>query len=263
AGWKLFGINEIWPRLVAPLFGLGCLIMTSLLGNRLYPRTPVRFTAPLLLIGCYYWALFTTLTMFDLIVVFWSLVGIYGLVLIRHTAPWRGWFLFGCATGLGILSKGPIILVFLLPSALLAPYWLKSEVNVSWLKWYTGILVSMIFGTCIALAWAIPAGNSGGIAYQEAILWGQSAGRIIRSFAHEKPLWWYTVILPGVLLPWLIWPSLLKRIWLLFDDYRNEHFKPDKGLRLMLVWTLPALVFLSFISGKQPHYLFPLFPALA
>ena len=29
SGWKLFGVNEWWPRLLPPLFGLGCLFLTS------------------------------------------------------------------------------------------------------------------------------------------------------------------------------------------------------------------------------------------
>ena len=51
----------------------------------------------------------------------------------------------------------------------------------------------------IALAWAIPAGISGGEAYRNAIFWGQSAGRVVDSFAHKKPIYWYLAILPPML----------------------------------------------------------------
>ena len=69
-GWAIFGVNDIWPRLVAPIFGLGCLAMTSLLGRRWWPESSAQFLAPILLLGCYFWGIFTTLTMFDLILTF-------------------------------------------------------------------------------------------------------------------------------------------------------------------------------------------------
>jgi 4-amino-4-deoxy-L-arabinose transferase-like glycosyltransferase len=37
----------------------------------------------------------------------------------------------------------------------------------------------------------------------------------------------------------------------------------DAGTRFCLAWLLPALLVFSLISGKQPHYLLPLMPAVA
>jgi len=37
----------------------------------------------------------------------------------------RGWLLLGIGIGLGVLSKGPVILLHTLPVALLAPLWLN------------------------------------------------------------------------------------------------------------------------------------------
>jgi 4-amino-4-deoxy-L-arabinose transferase-like glycosyltransferase len=264
AGWGLFGLNDVWPRLVAPLFGLGCLAMTSLLSHRLWPRTSVHIFTPFLLLGCYYWGLYTTLTMFDFLLTFWTLVGIYSLTAVWRGSVWFGWLIFGIAIGLGALSKGPVILVFLLPSALFAPYWAVGEHKPSWPYWYAGLICSIVLGVGLALAWAIPAGEAGGEAYRDAILWGQSAGRVVQSFAHQKPFWWYLAILPGLMLPWLIWPSLLKHLWRIFNEWRLvDNRAPNPGLRLTLVWAVSALMILSVISGKQPHYLLPMFPAIA
>ena len=271
AGWGIFGLNDISPRLVAPLFGLGCLLMTSLLSRRLWPDSSAYILAPFLLLGCYYWGLYTTLTMFDLILAFWTLVGLSGLVVVWRGSVWRGWLTFGCAIGFGVLSKGPVILVYLLPSAFLAPYWGVGESRPSWARWYLGMIGGVLLGAGMALAWALPAGDAGGEAYKNAILWGQSAGRMVKSFAHQKPIWWYLAILPGLMLPWLIWPSLLRNLWRKFNDWRisgrssggGRERIPDAGLRLTLVWSLSALVIFSFISGKQPHYLLPMFPAMA
>ncbi|MCW8835025.1 MAG: hypothetical protein OQJ99_01505, partial [Rhodospirillales bacterium] len=80
-GWALFGVNEWWPQMVAPLFGLGSLFLTAALSRRLWPDRPdIALISPLLLIGSAYWALFTTLTMFDMLVAACTLIALIGVV---------------------------------------------------------------------------------------------------------------------------------------------------------------------------------------
>jgi 4-amino-4-deoxy-L-arabinose transferase-like glycosyltransferase len=255
--WAVFGVNDWTERLIAPLFALAALFLTQTLGRRLWADARIALTAPLLLIGTIYWGLFSTLTMFDLMIALWTLVGLIGLVE-APTRPLRGWGLFALGIGLGVLSKGPVILIFLLPAALAAPWWLIGDGRPArWGRWYLGVLAGTLGGAVIALFWAVPAGISGGAAYRDAIFWGQSAGRVVDSFAHRHPFWWYLEILPGLILPWLVWPSLWRAVF-----HRGGAVR-DKGLRLITVWAGAGFLILSAISGKAPHYPLPLFPALA
>jgi len=266
AGWAVFGVNEWWPRLVAPLFGLGCLFLTRRLALRLWPDRPeVAALAPLIVLGSLFWTLFATLTFFDPLLAFFALMGIGGLITARQRAGWGGFILAGIAIGLGVLAKGPAILVHILPAALLAPLWAPRlfgpagavAPGPSWPRWYGGVLVSVIIGAAIGLAWAIPAAMSGGPDYANAIFWGQSAGRMVESFAHGRPWWWFAAILPVLVLPWPAWPGA----WRAVAGGRSALV--EGGIRLCLVWFVPALLVFSAISGKQPHYLLPEFPALA
>ena len=50
-GWAVFGVNEWWPRLVAPLFGLASLFLTAGLARRLWPGEAECAAAPLILVG--------------------------------------------------------------------------------------------------------------------------------------------------------------------------------------------------------------------
>ena len=261
-GWGIFGINEWWPRLVAPLFGLACLPLSALICRRLRPESPAYLITPIILIGTFYWGLYTTLTMFDLIITFWTLVGILGITDVWNKRKIRGSLLFTFAIGFGILTKGPVILIYLLPVALLAPWWTADEEKINWTNWYLVILANILLGTAIALSWAIPAGIAGGAEYQNAIFWGQSAGRIVNSFAHREPFWWYFAIIPILIMPWLLWPSLIRKLWRTIYHSKPKS-KQDPGLRLILIWAISAIIILSFISGKQPHYLLPIFPAIA
>ncbi|MDP6258202.1 MAG: glycosyltransferase family 39 protein, partial [Rhodospirillales bacterium] len=114
AGWGIFGVNEWWPRLVTPLFGLASLSLSALTCRRLWPDSQAYLIVPILLLGSFYWGIYTTLTMFDLMIALWTLVGINGLIDVWQGKFLRGWLLFAIAIGLGVLSKGPVILVYLL-----------------------------------------------------------------------------------------------------------------------------------------------------
>lgn len=260
AGWAVLGVNDGWPRLVAPLFGLANLFLTASLARSLWPERPeVARLAPLLLFGAAFWAVFTTLTMFDMILATFALAGLLGVVRAWREGSRQGWILLVAAIGFGALAKGPAILLHVLPAAWLAPWWGRNwrrpEIGTG--GWTLRVLAAVTGGAALALAWALPAGIAGGEEYRNAIFWGQSAGRMVESFDHARPWWWYLALLPGLLFPWVLWPRLWQALGRLPDAVG------DAGLRLCLAWFLPALVAFSLISGKQLHYLLPFFPALA
>ena len=267
-GWSVFGVNDWWPRLVAPMCGLASLFLTARLARALWPDSPtVASIAPLMLFGGLFWALFTTLTMFDMMLTLFTLVALIGVVKAWRGQALAGFALMGLGIGLGVLTKGPAILLHALPVALLAPWWapsLAAGLSVGgghrtpgWGRWYAGVIGAVILGAAIGLAWAVPAGLAGGEAYREAIFWGQSAGRVVSSFAHRQPWWWYGATLPVLLLPWLLWPPAWRAV------FGARQGPADGGVRFSISWFVPALVIFSAISGKQFHYLLPELPAIA
>jgi 4-amino-4-deoxy-L-arabinose transferase-like glycosyltransferase len=256
AGWALFGVNDWWPRLAPSFFALASVFLTLQLARRLWPQeAQVAAVAPLILLGSALWTVFTTATMFDMMIACFTLLGVLGVVTAWQGQSLKGWLLVGVAIGLGLLAKGPTILLQILPVALLAPWWGKGQ-QVAWPRWYASLLGAVLLGAFIALLWAIPAGLRGGETYRNAILWGQTAERMVNSFAHKRPLWWYLPMLPVMLFPWLLWLP----VWRGLMRLRDSH---DAGVRLCLAWLLPVFVAFCFISGKQMHYLLPIFPAFA
>lgn len=263
--WTLFGVSELAARLIFPLIGLLVIWLTVALAKKLWPgkiasenevsrTTGLQSLVPWLLFGGLFWMNFYTLVQFDLLLSLAALIAWHGILDVEER-PLRGWLITGCAMGAGIIIKGPVILVPVLPALLLAPWWQASR--YSYLKWYSGAFMATLAGAAIALAWAIPAGLAGGAEYREAIFWGQSAGRVLNSFAHRNPWWSYLLWLPLMWLPWLLWPALFRAV------QRAWKTGLDPGMRFCLAVVLPALLVFSLVSGKQGKYLLPLFPLIA
>jgi 4-amino-4-deoxy-L-arabinose transferase-like glycosyltransferase len=253
--WALSGVSELAARLLPVLLSLLALWLSAVLAGRLWPGQAATVTTlvPWLLLGALFWNNFFTLFQFDLLLVISALLAWLG-VLEALRAPLRGWSLVGAAIGLGILAKGPVILVPTLPAVLLAPWWARHSRPNSWLAWYGGGLCALLLAAGIALSWAVPAAMAGGEAYRQAIFWGQSAGRIVSSFAHPGPWWSYLLWLPLMWLPWALWPQLWKAAL--------QAKLADDGIRFCMAVLVPALLVFSSISGKQGKYLLPLLPLI-
>lgn len=259
-GWWFFGVNDWWPRVVPALFGLANLALTARLARRLWPDRPeVERNAPTVLLGLLLWTIFTTMVMFDMLIAFCVLVALLGLEEARRLGGARPWLQVGGALGIGILAKGPVVLLLPLLVAVLAPFWSNRMGRNPGLRWWGGLLGAVAVAAAIGLAWALPAAASGGPAYADAILVAQTKERVVHAFAHNRPWWWYLALLPGLLYPYSVWPPL----WSAVFRRRTLGLSSDWGIRFCLAWLVPGLVAFSMISGKQPHYLLPLMPAVA
>ncbi|MEI7839538.1 MAG: glycosyltransferase family 39 protein [Methylococcaceae bacterium] len=255
--WWIFGVNDWTPRLISPLFALGSTLLSSLVARELWRERPkIAEITPLILLGSSFWLIYSTLTMFDMLLAFFVLLAIYSLLKLSHSNAWRDVFLLGFAIGGGVFSKGPVVLLQILPVALLAPWWIQTKTaDFRWRDWYLKLFTAILIGASLALAWAIPAGISGGEAYRNAIFLGQTSGRLVKSFAHQLPWFWYLERLPLLVLPWLFF----KPLW----QGAKKLTLNDDGVRFCIAWALPVFIMFSVVSGKRIHYLLPLIPALA
>jgi len=256
-GWAVFGVSEWWPRLLAPLCAFAALLLLQYLARLLWPaERAVGVAAAWVLFGTLLFAAFVTLTMFDLLLMLCVMIGAVGMVRASRGEPRAGFLWLGAALGLGVLAKGPVVLLHVLPVALAAPWW-AAAARTAPARWYPGLLAAVVLGAAIALAWALPAGHFGGEEYRRAIFWGQTAGRVAESFAHRAPWWYYLPLLPLVLFPWLLWPALWRGLRAV------EFGAGNSGARFLAAWIVLTLAAFSFVSGKQAKYLLPMLPAFA
>ena len=255
--WSLLGVNEWAARLIGPVCALANLYLIRSLAKQLWPeQQKVALLVPWVLIATLLWTLFATATMFDILLGSCVLLGMQGLVHAAQGQSLKGWSTLALAIGLGVLAKGPVILVHLLPVALLMPLWIAKQQSVNYYRWYGFMVLAILAGAMIALAWAIPAAIQGGEAYAKAILWSQTADRTVTTRIHARPFWWYLPFLPLFVFPWLAWPRMWKCL-------SSMPWKNDQGIRFCSVWFISCLLIFSLIQSKQVHYLVPLFPAFS
>lgn len=255
-GWIVTGISEIWARLMAPLFSLGAVVLTSHLARLLFPARPlVAEIAPLALIGAAFYALFASLTFFDQMVAFFTVLGLTGVAYAAQGSTRLGWTLFAVAIGLGILSKGPVQILDLAPVPLLAPLWVVTR-PASWGRWYRHLALAILAGGAIGLAWAVPAAISGGRDFAYMLFIGQTTERVVEAMWHEEPWWWYVPVAFVLVFPWLWWPAFWRSL-------AQRSLWRDPGIRFCLAQLVPLFIAFSLISGKQPQYMLPMIPAFA
>lgn len=256
AGWFVFGVSDIWPRVLEVLIGGAQLALISLLARRLFPSRPwMARAAPWMLLAFGYAFLFGLQIMYDVLLATLTLAALLCLTpKTQRTEP--RWLLFGLCIGLGLLTKGPVMLLHVVFPWLLGPLW-NDWAREHRGRWYGRGLLGVLLGVAMLLAWALPAGFTGGEAYRQRLFFTQTAGRVVDQMAtgkhlqnHAEPFWFYLQWLPVLLFPFIGWP----RIWVAVASLRRPL---ESGLRFALCWLVPTLIVFSLISGKQLYYPLP------
>lgn len=251
--WAVAGPSGIAARLVAPAFGLAMLWLTAVLGRRLWPDGRTGPQAAAVLAGMLGFQGYAGLTMFDTLLGTATLLGLLAILSAASTDRLGGWLAVGAAIAMGVLAKGPVILFHLVPALVCAPLWVPGARD--WRRLGRGAAIAGAAAAVLIALWVVPAAVLGGPAYREMILWKQSSGRMVASFAHARPWWFIVAALPLMLFPWLwmpgMWRGLARLRW------------SDRGIRLCLIWGGAGVGLFSAISGKQLHYILPELPAAA
>jgi 4-amino-4-deoxy-L-arabinose transferase-like glycosyltransferase len=255
AGWLATGVHAWTARAMTLACSLASLVLVARLTQRVTDSEIAARAAAVMLLGMLYFATFANAIMFDVLLATCALVALHGIVDLAEDRR-RGVVLTGLGIGLGILAKGPVMLLDIGFAAVLAPWW-NCGIARGNARYFGRLSIALLLGAAIALAWAIPAAIHGGPEYSHAIFLSQTFDRIqgVKTGTHAQPFWWYVVWLPVMLLPW---PLVLRG--------RIDAMKAlvrERGARLALAWVLPTVVAFSLIGGKQAHYLLPLLPGVA
>ncbi|WP_329740656.1 ArnT family glycosyltransferase [Dyella sp. A6] len=252
--WSMFGVSLWSARLVSVLAGTGCVALLAAISRRLDARAGN--TAAWMLPGFVYFLLFAGVVMFDITLTCCVLLAYLAVLRWVQGGGWRALLLLFVASSLGMLAKGPVMLLHLAGPILLAPWWAAPSIRVSWKRLGWPLLMALLGGLPVLL-WALAAVHGLGEADARDLLVRQTAGRVVHSFAHRRPVWWYLIWLLPILLPW---PLVLR--WKRLAAWRTT-WRSSMMARFGLCASLPAFLGFCLVSGKQLHYLLPCMPGVA
>lgn len=255
--WTAAGLNVWIVRLGMLVVSLASLLLFERLVRRLDPagaaaNDGLATRAAQIFAGMVFFAVFASAIMFDVVLAACVLLALHGIVDFDERRWGRGIAIFSAGLGLGLLNKGPVMLLDAGLVGLLAPWWSATARQVP-LRWYAAVFAAVLASVAIGLVYMV---SAGGWSYVNDVVFHQTAARMTQSFAHARPIWWYFMVLPLMILPWTLSLRAPWRAW-------RDNFAGSKAARFAVAWFLPAFVLFCFASGKQPHYLVPLLPGLA
>lgn len=264
ASMKVLGVNEFAARLPSLLFSLGLLaLIYSWLKQRPNDLNLVAVTVlstSLLFCGA------AGLVMTDLALIFCSTLGMVSFwqAVVENKGKLWG-YLFFFSLGLGLLAKGPLILVLVgLPTGVwtLAHFQL---LNV-WkrLPWITGLtLACLIAGPWYYLAELRTPG------FIQYFIVGEHFSRFLISgwsgdhygHAHSEPLGMIWLYLFAGFLPWfgLVVVKLVKHK----AEIRWRYPIADSWLSYLILWSVMPVIFFTFAHNIISPYALPAMPACA
>jgi 4-amino-4-deoxy-L-arabinose transferase-like glycosyltransferase len=169
---------------------------------------------------------------------------------------WRWWLLAAFATGLGVLTKGPITLVLLIPP-LVAYGWLSGR--LCWISpqagpAFLGVVLAVAVPWYVAICLRLPE-------FAWVFIWHHNVMRFVQPFDHLEPVWYYVPILLGGFLPASL--LLLSFVRFLLRSDAESAGRRSSEMGFMLLAGLWCVFFFSLSGCKLATYILPAFPLLS
>lgn len=241
-----------------PVFAASAAVvfLTRKLAARLFGQERAQLT-PWIVIGSLAFIVYSTLIMFDLMIT--TLVLGVMLVYLSHAERPSIYKVLGAGAlmGLGLMTKGPVMLLYVLLPLLFYPYWKRGTDSLPAKKIYAHLGLSVLVSLAVVSIWLVPLLTQASDNFAVSLLWKQTAGRISGNMgsSHARPFYFYFMVLPIFILPWALFPAVWRGI--------KASDRNNPSVRFLMAAILPAFLSFCLISGKQPHYLLPLFPFVA
>jgi dolichol-phosphate mannosyltransferase len=255
ASMRVFGENERAARLPCTVAALLTVLTTYLLGRRLVGfRAAWCGAMALLLCGGYVLA-GRFLLMDGPLTLFTAAASLAGWLACRRTRLHLGWWLAaGAACGLGVLTKGPVAVVLVVPP-LLAARWLSVD-SPRLRLWHAALFAAPIVLMTAPWFAAISAAHGEFFGY---FFWKHHVLRFLNAFDHQEPWWFYLPVLVLGTFPL----SLLAGPLLMFLFSREVRRRRTPELGFLLISAAWVVFFFSLSSCKLPTYVLPALPPIA
>ena len=257
ASYRLFGVSEAAARLPSALAVHGTILLVYLLGRRVLGERSA-FAGALALTVAPGFVVIGRLLILDGLLTFWTSLALFAVfeAVRGDRLRWGWWLTAAAACGFGVLTKGPVALVLVLP-----PLWLHRRltgrgcaVRVMPLLAFVAVLLALTLPWYVALCNRIPG-------FLRYFFWEHNVVRYLSSFAHQHGIWFYGPVLLLGLLPATLFLVPFVRFLTTPDGESARLRSPELGYHLLAgCW---CVLFFSLSSCKLPTYILPALPCFA
>lgn len=247
-------VNALLCRYPSIIMGILILIFTFIMGRRMFSERAGLIAALCLMTAPLFWQEVPSARL-DIQLTFWVTLSLW-IFTLKPQIKLGGIVLFWLAAAGGVLTKGPVALVFII--SFLWGVRLRSKDERPFQKvhfiWGMIAVAVILFGWM----WAESRGASMDAVRNQAQT--QIIQRIFSPKLHKKPFWYYTGNIPVNFAPWII--AILGATYFLIKNsaFRSEHLKK---LYPLIMWFCIPFIFFSVLGGKREQYLLPVYPAMA
>jgi dolichol-phosphate mannosyltransferase len=257
ASFAVFGVHDWSTRLVTAGCGLITVCSVYGFGRRLIGDRAAWMGATILLLSLGFVACARFLILESLLT-----MGVVTSLLLGALADrkgrwqWGWWLASATACGIGLLTKGPIAAVLVMPPLAMSQ-WLGGSPGPSfWRRWfpYGAIAAGMALPWFVAVIITRPE-------FLRYFFWEHNLNRFLSGTNHEHSLLFYVPVLLIGLIPWslLLFPAVG------FACSGGVAKRPLRSPQIgfLLLWSAWCLGFFTIAAGKLPYYILSCLPALA
>jgi 4-amino-4-deoxy-L-arabinose transferase-like glycosyltransferase len=254
SSFKLFGISEWSARLPSVLAAMGCIFLVYRFARLQWGLWEALWSSLVLVTSVEFFVL-SRIVIFDMTLTFFITLALFSFYVAVEKNDPSSARLYGllmyAAMGAGTLIKGPVALI--IPGMVIFCYLLLTR------KWSLLRRVNSLLGLLVYLAVVAPwylwveARNLGYLRY---FLWEEHFVRYLTSQFSRTESWHYFFMVVGVgFIPWtFVVPFTARNLWKQNLNAANL---------FLVLWIVLPFAFFSASKSKLPHYILPIYPALA
>lgn len=252
--YTLFGVSEASARIIPALATHGTILLVYLLGRRAWGERSAFWGALLLCVAPVFTGM-SRLLILDGLLTFWiTFAGLCLYESLRGSTLHRGWW-YGAAlaVGCGVLTKGPIPLLLLVPPLWLHRRLVAKPVMLPWrsLLGFVGVVLLLNLPWYLAILIRQPI-------FLKYFFWEHNILRFVKPFDHLQPVWYYAPIFLAGLVPGTFLLYGFGRYLLAGAPEQATTRTLSLGFALLVgLW---CVVFFSMSGSKLPTYILPAFP---
>ena len=250
AAYSLFGVSVFWERLILAFLAYAS-VWAVFLSGRILVSERSALLAAVLFATTFRFQILARRLLIDVLLLFCILAALTAFLYWWKRNRDSGLVLAALFLGLGVLAKGPVIL---LPALILAVYTFLTvpPEQLRRAPWVRSLLVFCL----VSSSWYLLLGFTQGWDSVFDFLWKENLGRFTHvDFGPQRGLQYYPLVFLADYLPWSI---LL--LGALAGRWTSRQY-PDRNLSTLLaLWLGAFLVFFSLSHNKQEYYILPVYP---